>query len=66
MKSIIYKGEGLENMIQRMPPWALDDLAEEQLEKLIVDWECQPLTIQSTEKMGVIASCTLNDICTNP
>jgi hypothetical protein len=45
-----------------MPPWASDDLAEEQLEKLIVDWECQTLTIQSAEKKGVLAGCTLYDV----
>jgi hypothetical protein len=62
----MYKGEGLENMIQRMPPWASYDLAEEQLEKLTIDWECQPLTIQSAEKKGVLAGCTLNDVWTCP
>jgi hypothetical protein len=60
----MYKGEGLEIMIQRMLPWASDDLAEEQLEKLTVDWECQPLTIQLAEKKGVLASCTLYDVWT--
>jgi hypothetical protein len=66
MKNIIYKGEGLENMIQRMPPWALDNFAEEQLEKLTVHWEYQPLTIQSVEEEGVLAGYTLNDIWTSP
>jgi len=53
-------------MIQRMPPWASDDFAEEQLEKLTVDWECQPLTMQSAEKKRVLAGYTLNDIWAIP
>jgi hypothetical protein len=51
-------------MIQRMPPWASDDFTEEQLEKMTVHWECQPLTIQSAEK-EVLAGYTLNDIWTS-
>jgi hypothetical protein len=62
----MYKGERLENMIQRMPPWALDDLAEEQFEKLSVDWEHQPLTIQSAKKKRVLVGCTLYDVWTCP
>jgi hypothetical protein len=53
-------------MIQRMLPWASDDLAEEQLEKLNIDWDCQPLTIQSAEKKGVLAGSTLYDVWTCP
>jgi len=30
--------KGLRNMLQRMLPWASDDLAKEQLEKLTIHW----------------------------
>jgi hypothetical protein len=53
-------------MIQRMPPWASDDFAEEQLENVTGYWECQPLTIQFAEEKGVLAGYTLNEIWTSP
>jgi hypothetical protein len=32
-----------------MPPWASDDLCEEKLEKLAVEWKGQLLTIQPVD-----------------
>jgi hypothetical protein len=36
-------------MIQKMPLWASDVLAEEKFEKLVIDWKGQLLTIQLAE-----------------